>query len=173
MIFILPSSRMANDDPIIRSYPPSPDNISTKVASQMACSNEWKLAKIGERKSGGGRKQFMGIRETFSFSPPFQPLKSGTTAVCSLIRGNTFYSAWLGDSQAILVRRGRPVRIVDPHKPNRPVWTIFFDRFLSVSLIQYPKYSGREGAYREPRWFRHLLGNLEGQRTARGFQSHR
>ncbi len=49
-----------------------------------------------------------------------QPLKSGTTAVCSLIRGRTLYSAWLGDSQSLLVRGGRPVKIVDPHKPNRP-----------------------------------------------------
>ena len=50
-----------------------------------------------------------------------QPLKSGTTAVCSLIRGNTLYSAWLGDSQAVLVRNGYPVKVVEPHKPNRPV----------------------------------------------------
>ena len=54
----------------------------------------------------------------FSF---FQPLKSGTTAVCSLIRGQTLYSAWLGDSQSVLVRNGYPVKVVEPHKPNRPV----------------------------------------------------
>ena len=31
------------------------------------------------------------------------------------------YAAWLGDSQAVLVRNGRAVKIVEPHKPNRPV----------------------------------------------------
>ena len=51
----------------------------------------------------------------------FQPLKSGTTAVCTLVRGNTLYSAWLGDSQSVLVRNGYPVKVVEPHKPNRPV----------------------------------------------------
>ena len=51
----------------------------------------------------------------------FQPLKSGSTAVCSLIRGKTLYSAWLGDSQSVLVRNGYPVKVVEPHKPNRPV----------------------------------------------------
>ena len=28
--------------------------------------------------------------------------KSGTTAICSLIKGDTIYTAWLGDSQAVL-----------------------------------------------------------------------
>jgi len=45
---------------------------------------------------------------------------SGTTAVCTFIRGQTLYTAWLGDSQAVLVRNGRAVKIVEPHKPNRP-----------------------------------------------------
>ena len=48
-----------------------------------------------------------------------QPLRSGTTAVVSLIRGKTLYAAWLGDSQAVLVRSGQAVDIVAPHKPNR------------------------------------------------------
>lgn len=47
-------------------------------------------------------------------------LSSGTTAVCSLIRGNTLYTGWLGDSAAVLVRRGKALTIVEPHKPNRP-----------------------------------------------------
>jgi len=45
--------------------------------------------------------------------------KSGTTAICSLIKENTIFTAWLGDSQAILVRGGMPVKIVEAHKPNR------------------------------------------------------
>ena len=46
---------------------------------------------------------------------------SGSTAVCTFIRGKTIYAAWLGDSQAILVRNGQAVKIIEPHKPNRPV----------------------------------------------------
>ena len=51
---------------------------------------------------------------------------SGTTAVCTFIRGKTIYAAWLGDSQAILVRNGQAVKIIEPHKPNRPVSKIVF-----------------------------------------------
>lgn len=29
--------------------------------------------------------------------------------------------AWLGDSQAMLVRQGQPVTLMDPHKPEREV----------------------------------------------------
>ena len=50
-----------------------------------------------------------------------QTLRSGTTAVTCLIRGNTMYSAWLGDSQSVLVRNGKAVDIIAPHKPNRDV----------------------------------------------------
>jgi protein phosphatase 1E len=45
---------------------------------------------------------------------------SGTTAVFTFIRGQTIYAAWLGDSQAILVRNGYSMKIIEPHKPNRP-----------------------------------------------------
>ena len=52
---------------------------------------------------------------------------SGSTAVCTFIRGKTIYAAWLGDSQAILVRNGQAVKIIEPHKPNRPVsWKKYF-----------------------------------------------
>ncbi len=69
MIFILPSSRMANDDPIIRSYPPSPGNISTKVASQMACSNEWDPRENRGEKVGGEKTIYGNSRDIFFFSP--------------------------------------------------------------------------------------------------------
>ena len=46
-------------------------------------------------------------------------IKSGATAVCSLIRDKTIYTAWLGDSQAIVVRNGKAVKIIDSHKPSR------------------------------------------------------
>ena len=46
--------------------------------------------------------------------------KSGTTAVCALIRDDTIYIAWLGDSTATLVREGVTVKVMDSHKPDRP-----------------------------------------------------
>lgn len=48
-------------------------------------------------------------------------LKSGTTAVCVLLRPKEqmLYVAWLGDSQALLVRNGQAVHVVNPHKPDR------------------------------------------------------
>ncbi|XP_046998874.1 LOW QUALITY PROTEIN: protein piccolo-like [Schistocerca americana] len=49
-------------------------------------------------------------------------LRSGTTVVCALIRPEEkkLYVAWLGDSQALLVRRERMMLLVNPHKPDRP-----------------------------------------------------
>lgn len=50
-----------------------------------------------------------------------QRLKGGTTAVVALVREKRLVVAWLGDSQALLVRRRNPVRMVEPHKPELPV----------------------------------------------------
>ncbi|XP_075745077.1 uncharacterized protein LOC119181439 isoform X2 [Rhipicephalus microplus] len=47
-------------------------------------------------------------------------LKSGCTAVCCLVREQRqLVVGWLGDSQAILVRKGIPIPLVNPHKPER------------------------------------------------------
>uniref|UniRef100_A0A224YTM5 Ca(2+)/calmodulin-dependent protein kinase phosphatase n=1 Tax=Rhipicephalus zambeziensis TaxID=60191 RepID=A0A224YTM5_9ACAR len=47
-------------------------------------------------------------------------LKSGCTAVCCLVREQRqLVVGWLGDSQAILARKGVPVPLVNPHKPER------------------------------------------------------
>ncbi|XP_065309819.1 uncharacterized protein [Dermacentor albipictus] len=47
-------------------------------------------------------------------------LKSGCTAVCCLVREQRqLVVGWLGDSQAILVRKGIPMSLVNPHKPER------------------------------------------------------
>ncbi|XP_002931930.1 protein phosphatase 1F [Xenopus tropicalis] len=46
-------------------------------------------------------------------------LRSGTTGVCILLEGDRFHVAWLGDSQALLVRQGNYVTLMDPHKPER------------------------------------------------------
>ncbi|XP_056388035.1 protein phosphatase 1F [Hyla sarda] len=46
-------------------------------------------------------------------------LRSGTTGVCALLEGDQLHVAWLGDSQALLVRQGIPVTLMEPHKPER------------------------------------------------------
>ncbi|XP_034397971.1 protein phosphatase 1F [Cyclopterus lumpus] len=46
-------------------------------------------------------------------------LRSGSTGVAVLIQGPQLSVAWLGDSQAILVREGHAVTLMDPHKPDR------------------------------------------------------
>ena len=50
-----------------------------------------------------------------------QNLRSGTTGVCAVVREKQIFLAWLGDSQALLVRDGRPIEIMNPHKPEREV----------------------------------------------------
>ncbi|XP_056274744.1 protein phosphatase 1F [Pseudoliparis swirei] len=46
-------------------------------------------------------------------------LRSGSTGVAVLLQGPQLTVAWLGDSQAVLVREGRAVTLMDPHKPDR------------------------------------------------------
>ncbi|XP_026199796.1 protein phosphatase 1F isoform X2 [Anabas testudineus] len=46
-------------------------------------------------------------------------LRSGSTGVAVLIQGQELTVAWLGDSQAVLVRKGEAVTVMDPHKPER------------------------------------------------------
>lgn len=60
-------------------------------------------------------------KSTFVFC--LQNFRSGTTAVCALLRPKeeTLYVAWVGDSQALLVNRGKVLQIVKPHKPCRQV----------------------------------------------------
>lgn len=38
-----------------------------------------------------------------------------------LIQGQELTVAWLGDSQAVLVRKGQAVTLMEPHKPDREV----------------------------------------------------
>ena len=55
----------------------------------------------------------------------FQRLRSGTTVVVAIVRGSQLYMGWTGDSQVILVRRGVPVFVSEPHKPSMKVSTIY------------------------------------------------
>ena len=51
-----------------------------------------------------------------------QNWRSGSTAVFTLIRGGELYVGWVGDSQAMLFRKGEePVQLVQPHKPDNEV----------------------------------------------------
>ncbi|XP_066938816.1 mucin-5AC-like isoform X4 [Macrobrachium rosenbergii] len=59
--------------------------------------------------------------EYISSAQLVERLKGGTTAVVALVREKRLVVAWLGDSQALLVRRRNPVRMVEPHKPELPV----------------------------------------------------
>lgn len=51
----------------------------------------------------------------------WQRLRSGSTGVTVLLQGQDLNVAWLGDSQAVLVRQGQAVALMDPHKPDREV----------------------------------------------------
>lgn len=59
--------------------------------------------------------------EEFIHKSGKENLRSGTTAVCALLRPkeSMLYIAWLGDSQAVIVKQGCPTQIVKPHKPDR------------------------------------------------------
>jgi len=37
------------------------------------------------------------------------------------VENNQLHVAWLGDSQALLVRAGTPIKLVTPHKPEDEV----------------------------------------------------
>lgn len=50
-----------------------------------------------------------------------QNKRAGSTAVVALLRDRTLHVAWLGDSQAMLFRRGKGIELVNPHKPDREV----------------------------------------------------
>ncbi|XP_053563360.1 protein phosphatase 1E isoform X2 [Bombina bombina] len=57
--------------------------------------------------------------ESFVRKAARENLRCGTTGVVTFIRGNMLHVAWLGDSQVMLVRRGQPVELMKPHKPDR------------------------------------------------------
>ncbi len=48
-------------------------------------------------------------------------MRCGSTGVVTFLKGRTLYVAWLGDSQVMMVKRGQPVELMKPHKPEREV----------------------------------------------------
>ncbi|CAN9512758.1 unnamed protein product [Ophioblennius macclurei] len=65
------------------------------------------------------RAAFEGTDEMFRGKAKRERLRSGSTAVAVLFQGQDLTVSWLGDSQALLVRRGLDVSLMDPHKPER------------------------------------------------------
>ncbi|XP_018318809.1 protein phosphatase 1E isoform X3 [Agrilus planipennis] len=67
------------------------------------------------------REAFLKTDALFVNKCQTENLSSGTTAVCALLRPKekSLYIAWVGDSQALLVKEGRVLQCVHPHKPCR------------------------------------------------------
>uniref|UniRef100_A0A3P8VCD2 Protein phosphatase 1E n=1 Tax=Cynoglossus semilaevis TaxID=244447 RepID=A0A3P8VCD2_CYNSE len=57
--------------------------------------------------------------DMFRLKAKRERLRSGSTGVAVLIQGQELTVSWLGDSQAMLVRNGQDVTLMDPHKPER------------------------------------------------------
>lgn len=66
------------------------------------------------------REAFMDTDDRFCLKSRAERWKSGTTGVCAFVRNNELTIAWVGDSQVMLVRKGNPVPLMYPHKPDRP-----------------------------------------------------
>ena len=65
-----------------------------------------------------------------------QKLRSGSTGVAALVRGTELHLAWLGDSQAVLVRDGQVVTSMEPHKPDRQVCLVKIDFCLLYIMLK-------------------------------------
>ncbi|XP_071499786.1 protein phosphatase 1F-like [Diadema antillarum] len=65
------------------------------------------------------KKAFNETDEAFIQKASREGLRSGTTGVAVVVEPDTVHLAWLGDSQAVLMRDGKAVTIMDPHKPDR------------------------------------------------------
>ncbi|XP_048852613.1 protein phosphatase 1F isoform X1 [Brienomyrus brachyistius] len=65
------------------------------------------------------RNSFSCTDDMFKEKATRERLRSGSTGVAVLLAGDWLHVAWLGDSQAMLVRQGDPVTLMDPHKPER------------------------------------------------------
>ncbi|XP_035986909.1 protein phosphatase 1F isoform X2 [Fundulus heteroclitus] len=65
------------------------------------------------------KSAFKHTDDMFRHKAKRERLRSGSTGVAVLIHGQQLTVAWLGDSQAMLVRKGQVVTLMDPHKPER------------------------------------------------------
>ncbi|KAL7839909.1 hypothetical protein SRHO_G00265670 [Serrasalmus rhombeus] len=65
------------------------------------------------------KNTFIQTDDMFKIKAKRERIRSGSTGVAVLLSADWLTVAWLGDSQAMLVRRGEPVILMDPHKPER------------------------------------------------------
>ncbi|XP_067295567.1 protein phosphatase 1F [Pseudorasbora parva] len=65
------------------------------------------------------KSSFTQIDDMFKSKANRERLRSGSTGVAVLLTSDRLTVSWLGDSQAMLVRQGEPMTLMDPHKPER------------------------------------------------------
>ncbi|MBN3298890.1 PPM1F phosphatase, partial [Amia calva] len=65
------------------------------------------------------QKAFAHTDDLFREKAKRDRLRCGSTGLAVLIEGERLHVAWLGDSQAMLVRQGQAVTLMEPHKPER------------------------------------------------------
>ncbi|XP_053530296.1 protein phosphatase 1F isoform X2 [Ictalurus punctatus] len=65
------------------------------------------------------KKSFIQTDDMFRIKARRERMRSGSTGVAVLLAADWLTVSWLGDSQAMLVRKGEPVILMDPHKPER------------------------------------------------------
>ncbi|XP_016409716.1 protein phosphatase 1F-like [Sinocyclocheilus rhinocerous] len=65
------------------------------------------------------KSTFTQTDDMFKIKAKRERLRSGSTGVAALLTSDRLTVSWLGDSQAVLVRQGEPVTLMDPHKPER------------------------------------------------------
>lgn len=67
------------------------------------------------------KEAFLKTDKSFVEKSRAENLRSGTTVVSAVLQPRLLTVAWVGDSQALLVKEGRVMQIVVPHKPAREV----------------------------------------------------
>uniref|UniRef100_A0A3P9HA19 Protein phosphatase 1F n=1 Tax=Oryzias latipes TaxID=8090 RepID=A0A3P9HA19_ORYLA len=80
------------------------------------------LSRQGALQSSPGpalKAAFKRTDDMFRSKAQRERLRSGSTGVVVLIHDQELTVAWLGDSQALLVREGQEVVLMEPHKPER------------------------------------------------------
>ncbi|XP_028853188.1 protein phosphatase 1F isoform X1 [Denticeps clupeoides] len=65
------------------------------------------------------KNAFLVTDDMFKIKAQRERLRSGSTGVAVLLAGDWLHVSWLGDSQAMLVKQGESVTLMDPHKPER------------------------------------------------------
>eukprot|EP01134_Creolimax_fragrantissima_P006422 CFRG6422T1 len=82
----------------------------------VAISDEYKESKYPEAM----KKAFLGLDEKMREDPQMKNVKSGATAVATLITEETIYCANAGDSRAVLCVKGAEFPLSHDHKPTNP-----------------------------------------------------